>query len=191
MTEQQERIAVIGCSGAGKSTVARALAAPSGLPVIHLDAEHWQPGWVEPDAAEWAARLAGFAAGPCWIIDGQYGRDLTARLARATLIVWLDLPTIVCLWGALRRWRAWRGRTRPDMGPDCPEKFDAAFLHWIACFRRRVRPAIVDAVASSDAALIRITSARQRCRLIDAVGRDGLTGAYGMARLASSRTEMS
>ena len=45
MGEQPERIAVIGSPGAGKSTLATMIAAATGLPLIHLDAEHWQPGW--------------------------------------------------------------------------------------------------------------------------------------------------
>jgi len=43
-----ERVMIIGCAGAGKSTLARKLGAITGLPVIHLDREHWRPGWVEP-----------------------------------------------------------------------------------------------------------------------------------------------
>ena len=34
--------------GSGKSTFARALAARTGLPVIHLDLHYWKPGWVRP-----------------------------------------------------------------------------------------------------------------------------------------------
>ena len=48
-----ERIAIIGPGGAGKSTLARRLGERLGLPVIHLDAEHWRPGWVETPADEW------------------------------------------------------------------------------------------------------------------------------------------
>lgn len=35
---------IIGSGGAGKSTLARQLGTVLGLPVIHLDAIHWQPG---------------------------------------------------------------------------------------------------------------------------------------------------
>ena len=45
-----------GGPGAGKSTLARALGARAGLPVIHIDPIHWMPGWVERPAAE-KARL--------------------------------------------------------------------------------------------------------------------------------------
>lgn len=37
-----------GMMGSGKSTFVHALAARTGLPVIHLDVHYWKPGWVRP-----------------------------------------------------------------------------------------------------------------------------------------------
>src|SRR5689334_13741303 len=42
------RVLVDGMMGSGKSTFARALAARTGLPLIHLDLHYWKPGWVRP-----------------------------------------------------------------------------------------------------------------------------------------------
>ncbi len=42
-----KRLAIVGCAGAGKSTLARLLGQILGLPVFHLDALFWRPGWVE------------------------------------------------------------------------------------------------------------------------------------------------
>ena len=39
------RIVVVGTSGAGKTTLARRIAALLMLPHIELDAINWQPGW--------------------------------------------------------------------------------------------------------------------------------------------------
>ena len=47
-----ERILVIGCPGAGKSTLSRQLGEKLGLPVIHLDRLFWKPGWVESTREE-------------------------------------------------------------------------------------------------------------------------------------------
>jgi adenylate kinase family enzyme len=47
------RVAVVGSSGAGKSTFARDLGARTGLPVVHLDRPFWRPGWVETPREEW------------------------------------------------------------------------------------------------------------------------------------------
>lgn len=41
---RMRRVLVIGASGAGKSTFAARMGQRTGLPVIHLDREYWQPG---------------------------------------------------------------------------------------------------------------------------------------------------
>lgn len=189
--EEQLRIAVIGCAGAGKSTLAHALAAATGLPLIHLDAEHWRPGWVEPEVSAWFERQAALTARERWIIDGLYGSSLDQRLARATLVIWLDLPTRVCVAGVLARWLRWRGRVRPDMGAGCPERMDPAFLRWVLTFRRKVRPRVAYAMAASSAPVVRIASVAQRARFLRALATGGLRAAagQGVARLASSRME--
>lgn len=130
-----QRILLLGPGGAGKSTLARRLGDRLGLPVVHLDREHWQPGWVEPDPAWWASRLAELAAAERWVMDGNYGRHLASRLARADTVLLLLPPTTTCLRRVVGRWLAHRGGTRPDMAPGCPEQVTFEFLHWIATFR--------------------------------------------------------
>ncbi len=53
-----QRIAILGCSGGGKSTLARALGEALDLPVVHLDQLYWLPGWVERDKAGFRALQA-------------------------------------------------------------------------------------------------------------------------------------
>ena len=45
--ETGEMLAVIGKSGSGKSTLAKQLGSFYHAPVLHLDAVHFLPGWVE------------------------------------------------------------------------------------------------------------------------------------------------
>ena len=40
-----ERILIIGCSGSGKSRLARQLGQKLGLPVVHLDQLWWKENW--------------------------------------------------------------------------------------------------------------------------------------------------
>lgn len=131
------RILVIGNSGAGKSTWARRLAARLGLPLWHLDQVYWGPSWQEPDPAAFERRVRDIAREPAWIIDGNFARTLPIRLASADAVVWLDLPTRVCLTGVLARWLRYRGHVRPDMAVGCPEKVDLDFLWYVATWRRK------------------------------------------------------
>lgn len=141
-----QRVAIVGSGGAGKSTVARELAAVSGLPLHHLDTMFWRPGWEMTDDDEWARVQRTLVAEPRWIIDGNYAKTLHIRLPAADTIVFLDLPRGLCTrraaWRSLKRW----GDRRPDLAPGCDERFDLAFLRWVWDFPRASRPALVDAI---------------------------------------------
>lgn len=138
---------MIGCGGAGKTTVAKALAAKTGLPLIHLDRLFWHPGWVPTPDAEWDRVVADLIARDRWILDGNYGRTLPMRLAACDTVVFLDMPTRVSLWRAFKRQLQYRGRTRPDLADGCPEQWSLEFLQWIWTYRRRRRPEILRRLA--------------------------------------------
>lgn len=113
------------------------------LPVVHLDREHWLPGWVEPDRGEWATRVAELASQERWIIDGNYGGTMEARIARADTVIFMDYPTWLCLYRVTKRTVVYRNRNRPDMTPGCDEKIDLKFYRWIWGYRRTRRPGIL------------------------------------------------
>lgn len=165
------RIVIVGCPGSGKSTLARALASRLGLPVIHLDALYWRPGWRPSTTGAFRARVAEAVAGETWICDGGYGSTYDLRLPVADLIVWLDRPRGVCLWRVLTRWLTHIGKTRPDMAPDCPEKVDGEFVLYIWNWRRRNRPALQAALArfAPDVPLAVLRSDRQVVTFLNAL----------------------
>ena len=133
---QARRIMVVGCGGAGKSTLSVELCRLLGIEVIHLDRLFWKPGWASSENEEFDRKVADAAALPEWIIDGNYIRTMPIRLARADAVIYLDYPRLVCLWGVLVRQLQNRGRTRPDMAEGCPEKVDAEFLSWVWNFKK-------------------------------------------------------
>ena len=97
------RVIVTGLAGSGKSTFSLALAAKTGLPVIHLDLAFWKPGWVEPSETEWREKQRVVLAGDEWIADGNYHETLDLRLERADTVVFLDMPWWRCSGRALLR----------------------------------------------------------------------------------------
>jgi adenylate kinase family enzyme len=90
------RVVVTGLAGSGKSTFSLALAAKTGLPVLHLDLSFWKPGWVAPSESEWREKQTDVLAGDAWIADGNYHETLDLRLERADTVVFLDTPWWLC-----------------------------------------------------------------------------------------------
>lgn len=138
-----KKILVIGSGGAGKSTFAEQLGQILGIKVLHLDALYWQPGWVEPTKAEWAATVSALLSGDEWIMDGNYSGTLAQRLAACDTVMFLDLPPLTCAWRILKRLNRYRNTTRPAMAAGCPEQFSLPFLFWVLSYRGRTRPKIL------------------------------------------------
>ncbi len=142
-----QRVVVIGSAGAGKSTFSQHLGRLLQLPVIHLDAHFWRPGWVEPLRKDWAVQQLDLIQQPGWIIDGYYGGTLDIRYGVADTIIFLDLPRIVCVWRTLKRRVVYHGRQRPDMAADCPESIDWPFIQYIWRYPYAKRPDVLRRLA--------------------------------------------
>lgn len=134
-----ERILIIGCGGAGKSTLARQLGEKLDLPVVHLDKLFWHPGWVESSKEEIDGKILTELNKPQWIIDGNYNRTLPKRMQYCDTIIYLDFSRLACLLGVLKRVITTHGKVRPDMGDGCPERFDLEFLKWVWNFNQEKR----------------------------------------------------
>jgi len=133
------RIVILGNAGSGKSALARRLGEDLGIPYFHMDRLHWKPRWQESTDEELLEKLTPILAGDDWIIDGNYRGTLGPRLARAQIALVLDVPVWLSLARVVKRWLTYIGRTRPDMGEGCREKwtFDWEFFKWIVTWPRR------------------------------------------------------
>ena len=98
-----QRTVVVGSSGAGKSTFARALAEARGCALVELDELYWGPGWKPKPQAEFLRLVQEAAAGEAWVAAGNYSLARERLWSRATSIVWLDLPLPQVFWRGLRR----------------------------------------------------------------------------------------
>ncbi len=131
------RVIVIGCPGAGKSTFARGLRDITGLPLYYLDMLNHQPDRTTVSREEFDKSLDDILRGEKWIIDGNYLRTLERRMAECDTVFLLDFPTEVCLEGAKTR----VGAKREDM-PWVETEFDEEFGRFIEDFSRAQLPEI-------------------------------------------------
>ncbi len=134
-----KRILIIGCGGAGKSTLARAMGQKLGLPVVHLDKLFWHPGWVESSKEEIDTKICQEMVRDKWIMDGNYNRTMPERLKYCDTVIYLDFSRLACLMGVAKRIVTTYGQVRPDMGEGCPERLDLEFLKWTWNFNKTKR----------------------------------------------------
>lgn len=87
-----QRIAIIGMSCAGKSTLARQLSERLAARHIHLDELHWGPNWTARSAEEFLTSVERAVAAEVWVADGNYRAVRHVVLQRATTVIWLNLP---------------------------------------------------------------------------------------------------
>ena len=98
------RVAVVGVSGAGKSSFSQALRSETQLPYLELDGLYHQPDWTpSPPEVMRTAVFEFMQTHSSWVIDGNYGIVRSAIWAKATHVVWLDLPKRMIMQRLLKR----------------------------------------------------------------------------------------
>lgn len=127
------KIALIGYSASGKSTLAQKLGKLYSVPVLHLDAVHHLPGWQAKERAVEQKEVEVFLnTNAGWVIDGNYTKlSYERRLEEADKIYIVALNRFVCLYRAFCRYLRFKNESRPDMAEGCDEKLDFTFIWWI------------------------------------------------------------
>lgn len=152
------RVAVVGNGGSGKTWFAMRLGAALDVPVVHLDLYRWDAEGSRRDDDAFGSEVRRALAEPSWVADGNYLGTLTDRLSRADLVVFLDLPGVVCLAGVLGRRVRNRGRRVED--PSHRDRFDAAFVRYVLSYNRSMRPRVLAQLSAADCRVTRVRSRR-------------------------------
>ena len=160
-----QRVIIIGCGGAGKSTLARALGEKTGLPVVHLDRIWWAPGnWQHMEREEFDRILQEEMDKPRWILDGNYNRTMETRLEKCDTVLYLDLPRWVCLKSWIGRVIKNWGHARADMGRGCAEWFDPEMAAWIWNFNKNNRDHYYELLRTLEGKQVHIFRSRRQVK---------------------------
>jgi adenylate kinase family enzyme len=161
-----ERVAIVGCGGSGKSYVARELGRLLDLPVIHMDAVYFDDQWNPLPMERFEAKQHELVAAPRWVIDGNYNSTVQVRLEAADTVVFMDLPTHVCLWGILSR-QLRHGCGQNDRN-GVYNRITSDVLRYVLGYRRKMRPRMLTKIDqhASGAQVIALTSRRQARRFL-------------------------
>ncbi|MFF5858519.1 adenylate kinase [Streptomyces sp. NPDC012751] len=162
------RFWVVGTPGAGKSTLARQLAAALDVRHVELDDPFWTAGWQPAAPETFLGAVARMLDGSGWIADGQYGSAVAAHANRAHAVVWVDPPLWVILPRLVRRTlsRAWRREPMWSAGntESWRHALGSESVIWYAlCVHRAQRRAneeLFRRLASLDVVLIRVRRPR-------------------------------
>lgn len=141
---------IIGCCGSGKTTLAKKLSNKLNLPLIHLDKLNWRDNWQNISKEEFDDLLWAEVIKPTWIIDGNYERTIPLRLKYCDTVIYMDYSCISCLYGVIKRVVMGYGKSRPDMGGYCPERFDFDFIKFVWNFNKNNRKRYYDILSSKE-----------------------------------------
>ena len=135
------KVIVIGCPGSGKTTFAEKLQKKTKLPLYYLDAVWHKPDKTHISREEFDKRIAEIFATKEWIIDGNYNRTIEMRLKECDTVFLFDLPTEVCLQGAIDR----IGKGRYDL-PWLETELDPEFECFIKEFANNSLPRLYELI---------------------------------------------
>ena len=156
-----KKILIVGCGGAGKSTLAVEMGNKFKLPVVHLDKLHWLPNWEMRPSEEFDSLLEDQLKKDEWIVDGNYDRTFELRLRYADLCIFLDYDTQLCIQSVIERVEKYKGTSRPDMTEGCNEQADEEFIEWIQTYKIDVRPRFIERLQKSNVPYLIFTTRQE------------------------------
>ena len=166
------KVLIVGCGGAGKSTLAVEMGKRFGLPIVHLDKLWWLPDWKNRSEQEFDELLSGELVKNAWIIEGNYFRTFNTRLQYADFCIFLDYDTELCVQSVYERAEKYKGVTRPDMTDGCTEQVDDEFKNWISSFKEKVRPSMLCQLKNSAIPYMVFKSREETAKWLDDFSND-------------------
>jgi adenylate kinase family enzyme len=163
------RIAVVGATGSGKTTLASKIAQRLGIVHLETDSVYWGPNWKPIPLDEFRIWMETSTRSEQWVVDGNYSKVRDLVWGRADTLVWLDYPLMLVFWRLLRR-SIPRVFTRVELWNSNHETFRGMFLSRDSLFvwlfqsyqhQKRAYPVLVKEPMFSHLVFVRLKSPRE------------------------------
>jgi adenylate kinase family enzyme len=172
-----QRIWITACTGAGKTTLARQIAARLGLRHVELDALYWDAGWQAAAPEVFRERVAQAIAAPGWVVDGNYSAVADTYQAQLDLAIWLDYSFLHILGQLLLRTMRrgisrdplWNGN-RESLAMALGRESIIAWLFKTYDRRRRELPLVLDGLSARGVTTLRFRHPRQTAAWLVTLG---------------------
>ena len=170
-----QRINIVGIGCAGKTTLARAVAARLEVPHVELDELFWGPRWTPVDEAVFRRRVDDALAPEAWVADGGYQVARDIIWGRADTVVWLDfsLSTVIGRWARRTTERVKSGEEFwPGTGnrETVANLFRSGFVFWILRhYRGKRRRMATRLAARPDLAVVHLRTPAEAAAWLNSV----------------------
>ena len=186
------RIAIIGTSCSGKSTLACNISRILHIPHFELDHLYWQENWQPLERELFRSKVRKSDQHERWVIDGNFSmvRDLIWK--NADTIIWLDYPFHVVFLQALAR-SIRRIVNRERLFADNIETFSQTFfsknsiLYWICTSHWDYKKTYTRLIRNSKKQIIELNSMRDKNNFLIALTDQKGTYPASLHRVVSSR----
>ena len=138
------KIIIIGFPGSGKSTLAKELARKYKIPLLHLDRIYHIDNNNHISKSELMDKVHEFTfSHEKWIIDGNYSSTIEKRIIIADTIIFMKIPSKICLDNIKRRAVEYENQKRDDMAEGFDNSIlDEEFVEFVKNFDKVTSPKI-------------------------------------------------
>lgn len=123
-----KKIAIIGRSATGKSTLSELLSNVYNLPVYHVDDYIWPAKNSNVPEEVYLPILNNIINTDRWVMEGYINKSMINRIHSADIVIYLDYSSFISLYRYIKRWFTHRVENRNAIKNNPEEKFSFKLL---------------------------------------------------------------